>query len=470
MAPRSDGAEDIRWLPPTLPWKQQGAYPIPIASPCGSYVPPLPRQSATSKKGPPTRHLRQHLRRLAVLAAPLLVIACSDGQVTSPEVEGLDAPQFTHIFGGRLYGTNGGARRGATTPAASILYTIDATTGAATAVGPTGFNGVGAIAFAADGTLYGIASSPFQLITIDVNTGVGTLVGPTVGAGTIRGFMDISFRNGDGALFGALLRTSGCTRLATIDVTTGTATDIGLIGTCFPGRGLAFSTTDVLHHSDQNSADFPGTLYTVNQTTAAPTAVATLSFSGFPPGCCFRLNAMDYEPDTGVLYASVNNGFRGSGPNFLATVDPTTGVVTNLGQSVNGLDAIAWQPIPIIPVDIDIKPGSDPNSINCNNENESIAVAILTTDDFDATSVDHTTVTFEGASETHVNKSTSVARRHEEDVDGDGDTDLVLHFRLGDTDLSCDSTEGTLVGENFDGRDIEGTDAVRMIDEGGGKP
>ena len=58
-----------------------------------------------------------------------------------------------------------------------------------------------------------------------------------------------------------------------------------------------------------------------------------------------RLNAMDYEPDTGVLYASVNAGFRGSGPNFLATVDPNTGVVTNVGQSVNGLDAIAWRPI-----------------------------------------------------------------------------------------------------------------------------
>ena len=63
-----------------------------------------------------------------------------------------------------------------------------------------------------------------------------------------------------------------------------------------------------------------------------------------------------------------------------------------------------------------------------------------------------------------------MARRHEEDVDGDGDTDLVLHFRLGDTDLTCDSTEGTLTGQTFDGDDIESTDAVRMIDQGGGKP
>ena len=115
--------------------------------------------------------------------------------------------------------------------------------------------------------------------------------------------------------------------------------------------------------------------------------------------------------------------------------------------------------------EIDIKPGSDPNSINCNNEKGVIPVAILTTAAFDATTVDHTTVTFEGARETHLDKS-GEPRRHEEDVDGDGDTDLVLHFRLGDTDLTCDSTEGTLTGETFAGQSLEGSDSVRMV---GGK-
>lgn len=56
-----------------------------------------------------------------------------------------------------------------------------------------------------------------------------------------------------------------------------------------------------------------------------------------------------------------------------------------------------------------------------------------------------------------------MARRHEEDVDEDGDTDLVLHFRLGDTGLDCTSTGGTLTGETFDEEGIEGTDAVRMV-------
>jgi len=113
-------------------------------------------------------------------------------------------------------------------------------------------------------------------------------------------------------------------------------------------------------------------------------------------------------------------------------------------------------------VQIDIKPRSDANTISCKNKNDVIAVAILTTDDFDALSVDHATVSFAGASEIHVNRNGD-PRRHEEDVDNDGDTDLLFHFRLGDSSLTCDSIEGTLLGATFDGSAIVGTDSVRMI-------
>jgi hypothetical protein len=122
-------------------------------------------------------------------------------------------------------------------------------------------------------------------------------------------------------------------------------------------------------------------------------------------------------------------------------------------------------------VTINIKPGSYPNYVNCNNDNQVIAVGILTTDDFDALSVNHTTVAFEGATETHVDRRSGQARRHEEDVDDDGDTDLVFHFRLGDTGLTCDSTQGTLVGETFvgetfDATPVEGSDSVNMVQKG----
>ncbi|MFC1570038.1 hypothetical protein ACFL4L_07365 [bacterium] len=117
----------------------------------------------------------------------------------------------------------------------------------------------------------------------------------------------------------------------------------------------------------------------------------------------------------------------------------------------------------VIIVDIDIKPGSTPNSINCRNGNMIITVAILTSDDFDATVVDHTTVTFEGASEMHVNKKSGELSRHTEDVDGDGDTDLVFHFRFSDTGIECGDEEAILTGLTFEGQKIEGSDHIRTV-------
>ena len=112
-------------------------------------------------------------------------------------------------------------------------------------------------------------------------------------------------------------------------------------------------------------------------------------------------------------------------------------------------------------VQIDIKPGSDPNTLNCKSKKDSvIPVAILTTGDFDAMTVDDTTVLFEGAAETHVNKKTGTVQRHEEDVDSDGDIDLLFHFRQNQTTLTCDSTETILIGKTFEGDLIIGTDSI----------
>ena len=120
-----------------------------------------------------------------------------------------------------------------------------------------------------------------------------------------------------------------------------------------------------------------------------------------------------------------------------------------------------------ITISIDIKSGIEPNNLYCQwgelVRRGIFDVAILTTESFDATTVDHTTVTFEGAKEIHFDWRTGGLRRHEIDVDRDGDIDLLFHFRLGDTDLKCNSTEGTLIGETFDGIVIQGTDSVRMV-------
>ncbi len=116
-----------------------------------------------------------------------------------------------------------------------------------------------------------------------------------------------------------------------------------------------------------------------------------------------------------------------------------------------------------ITVNIDIKPMGYPNSINCNNMNGLITVAILSDANFDATMVDHSSVYFEGATEYHVNKKTNVPKRHVEDANMDGLLDLVLHFRMGDTNLDCSSTMGTLTGMLYSGWSINGWDSVNMV-------
>jgi beta-glucanase (GH16 family) len=98
----------------------------------------------------------------------------------------------------------------------------------------------------------------------------------------------------------------------------------------------------------------------------------------------------------------------------------------------------------------------------CNQGNGEVPVQLLSTPDFDATTVDHTTVTLGDAGETHVDKKTGEPRRHVEDVNGDGLDDLVFHFRFADTGLLCDPDVVPFNGFTFDGQPITagGSDAA----------
>ena len=134
------------------------------------------------------------------------------------------------------------------------------------------------------------------------------------------------------------------------------------------------------------------------------------------------------------------------------------GILAN-GAIVGLLLWVATMATAAITVDIDIRPGSEADSINCNNPKEIITVAIIGTSDFDVTQVDTRSVEFEGAFEMHM-------QGHFEDIDGDGDIDLVFRFRMGDTVLRCEDTEGKLTGLLVDGTPFAGIDAVKMVSLG----
>ena len=118
----------------------------------------------------------------------------------------------------------------------------------------------------------------------------------------------------------------------------------------------------------------------------------------------------------------------------------------------NTFTAGEWGPIE---VEIDIKPGSLPNSINPDNKGV-IPVAILTTADFDASIVDADTVLFgpAGAQAQHWAL---------EDVDNDGDEDMILHFRTQYTGITAGDAEAELAGKTLDGRNIHGSDSVWTV-------
>lgn len=121
------------------------------------------------------------------------------------------------------------------------------------------------------------------------------------------------------------------------------------------------------------------------------------------------------------------------------------------------VDNRVWVLALVQPVAIDIKPGSDPNSINPGSKGV-IPVAILTTGGFDAATVDPAAVRF-GATGTEAAPAHSTLA----DVEGDGDTDLILHFRTPDTGIECGDTSASLTGETFGGQQIEQTDSIQTV-------
>lgn len=113
-------------------------------------------------------------------------------------------------------------------------------------------------------------------------------------------------------------------------------------------------------------------------------------------------------------------------------------------------------------VDIDIKPGSDPNSVNTKSKGN-VPVALLGSESFDVATVDSNSVVFDHAPVDKVGKKT-------EDVNDDGYLDLVFHFKTQSLWLVNTqpvsfpaSTEACLEGSTSDDVRFKGCDSVRIV-------
>lgn len=208
-------------------------------------------------------------------------------------------------------------------------------------------------------------------------------------------------------------------------------------------------------------------------------ATVTLNSGGIPPGASMSpsLPVSGASPQSSTFSWTPTAAQEGTHVVLFSATDE---------HFQQGLCSTTIEVIRVIPVVIDIKPGSDPNSVQCRDTRGVIPVAILSTRtaagepvDFDATTVDHTAVRFgkngDDAAETHHDPRTGMVR-HEEDVDEDGDTDLVFHFEYAETGFSCDdvpagerdaTVTGKLTGMTMDGVPIEGEDDIRLL--AGGK-
>lgn len=220
---------------------------------------------------------------------------------------------------------------------ASNLYSIDPDTGNAVLIGPTGFYFCRGLDFHPfTNVLYAVCSNDLSfevLITIDVQTGIGTLVGPLSDEGILQ---DLSF-SGNGTLYG-YFRAKGSNFLAIIDIDTGEVTFIGNSGLSGEGNGIGFDQFNELFLA-QTDMIIPS-LYLLNQSSGLASLVTDLTLppldEGFPV-----INSLDLNPESKVMFGSLDvQDFAYE--HYLVTINTETGEVTNVGETVEGLEAIAF--------------------------------------------------------------------------------------------------------------------------------
>jgi DNA-binding beta-propeller fold protein YncE len=207
--------------------------------------------------------------------------------------------------------------------------------------------------------------------------------------------------------------------------------DLGVLGLIYPS-GITFNpstnTLFIVDNGGSSGGGGPNDRMAEVSLEGNLLHVFDLSYDGASSGIAYdpttrtflisdALGWLHLVTPSGKVFSSINLVTLGILQPSAVAIDTNSGdifIADNLSKKVFKLAMTA------ISVAIDIIPGEFPNSINPQS-NRVIPVAILTTDTFDAITVDPLTVEFgpNGATEAH-------GRGHIEDVDGDGDNDLTF--------------------------------------------
>jgi hypothetical protein len=228
---------------------------------------------------------------------------------------------------------------------------------------------------------------------------------------------------------------------------------------------------------DQGSDAGAAYVYAGNQ---PPTAAFTWSPKPVVPGQPASFDASaSTDPDDSI--ATYEWDFDGDGTYEASTSSPTTTYTFGSGGRYDvslrvtdddGATDVVTETVTVrFDVEIAVKPGGrGARPINPRSRGL-IPVAVLTDAGFDPVAMadrstirfgDPDDVGFDGAGNP-VGGATPAHGGHVEDVDGDGDDDLMLHFPTQDADFEGDDDEAKLVGLTDDGVPFVGTDEIRIV-------